>query len=241
MEDSFHVQSTWTSELPNIHANSTSSLVPAYRDLSDMTFICSIPGSVAGQTTVSGDAYVQASFQYSYSHIWRNLGIVIAFYVFFLTTYLVATELNSSSSSKAEVLLFSRRSRKRASRSSLENEASERPVSLNGNSQQANLNAARSRDIFTWRNVNYDIRIKDEPRKLLDNVCGWVKPGTLTALMGTSGAGKTTLLDVLAQRTSTGVITGEMFVNGAPPNLSFQRKSGKSSAKRLFEISQLSF
>ena len=51
-------------------------------------------------------------------------------------------------------------------------------------------------DIFTWRDVNYDIEIKGEPRRLLDQVSGFVRPGTLTALMGTSGAGKTTLLDV---------------------------------------------
>ena len=82
------------------------------------------------------------------------------------------------------------------------------------------------KDIFTWRNVTYDITIKGEPRRLLDNVSGWVKPGTLTALMGVSGAGKTTLLDTLAQRTSTGVITGDMLVNGKPLDSSFQRSTG---------------
>jgi ABC-type multidrug transport system ATPase subunit len=44
--------------------------------------------------------------------------------------------------------------------------------------------------------------------------------------MGVSGAGKTTLLDVLAQRTTTGVITGEMLVNGKAQDASFQRKTG---------------
>ena len=44
--------------------------------------------------------------------------------------------------------------------------------------------------------------------------------------MGVSGAGKTTLLDALAQRTSTGVITGDMLVNGKPLDSSFQRKTG---------------
>jgi ABC-type multidrug transport system ATPase subunit len=82
------------------------------------------------------------------------------------------------------------------------------------------------RDIFTWRNVIYDITIKGEPRRLLDHVSGWVRPGTLTALMGVSGAGKTTLLDALAQRITTGVITGDMFVNGKPLDMSFQRKTG---------------
>jgi ABC-type multidrug transport system ATPase subunit len=82
------------------------------------------------------------------------------------------------------------------------------------------------KDIFTWKEVVYDIEIKGEPRRLLDHVSGWVKPGTLTALMGVSGAGKTTLLDVLAQRTSMGVITGEMLVNGRSLDSGFQRKTG---------------
>lgn len=67
-----------------------------------------------------------------------------------------------------------------------------------------------------------DIKIKGEPRQLLDHVDGWVKPGTLTALMGVSGAGKTTLLDVLASRVTMGVITGEMLVNGHQRDRSFQ-------------------
>jgi ATP-binding cassette subfamily G (WHITE) protein 2 (PDR) len=39
-------------------------------------------------------------------------------------------------------------------------------------------------------------------------------------------AGKTTLLDVLAQRVSMGVVTGDMFVSGKPLDESFQRKTG---------------
>ncbi len=44
--------------------------------------------------------------------------------------------------------------------------------------------------------------------------------------MGVSGAGKTTLLDCLADRTSMGVITGEMLVDGKLRDTSFQRKTG---------------
>jgi ABC-type multidrug transport system ATPase subunit/ABC-type multidrug transport system permease subunit len=50
--------------------------------------------------------------------------------------------------------------------------------------------------------------------ELVKGVSGYAKPGTMTALMGSSGAGKTTLLDVLAGRKTTGTIIGEILVNG---------------------------
>jgi ATP-binding cassette, subfamily G (WHITE), member 2, PDR len=45
-------------------------------------------------------------------------------------------------------------------------------------------------------------------------------------VQGVSGAGKTTLLDVLATRTTMGVITGGMLVDGRERDDSFQRKTG---------------
>lgn len=52
---------------------------------------------------------------------------------------------------------------------------------------------------------------------------GYVKPGTMTALMGSSGAGKTTALDVLAQRKNIGVISGNLLVDGRPLDSDFAR------------------
>jgi ABC-type multidrug transport system ATPase subunit len=80
--------------------------------------------------------------------------------------------------------------------------------------------------ILSWSDHCYDIPVKGGQRRLLDHVCGWVRPGTLTALMGVSGAGKTTLLDVLAKRVSIGVVTGDMLVNGSTLQPSFQRQTG---------------
>ena len=59
--------------------------------------------------------------------------------------------------------------------------------------------------------------------KLLDDVYGYVKPGTLTALMGASGAGKTTCLDVLAQRKNIGVVTGDILVGLCIPGVDLER------------------
>lgn len=209
-----------------------SSFVPSYADLSGSAFSCSAAGSVAGSPTVNGDRYIELNYSYSYGHVWRNFGILMAFLVGFMAIYFIACELNSSTTSTAEALVFRRGheppSFRQDSNSGADVESTEgAKAQPAAGSDDKGMGAIQAQtDTFTWRDVSYDIKIKGEPRRLLDNVSGWVKPGTLTALMGVSGAGKTTLLDVLAHRTSMGVITGDMFVNGRELDPSFQRKTG---------------
>ena len=81
------------------------------------------------------------------------------------------------------------------------------------------------RKAFTWEKVNYVVPVPGGTRRLLHDVYGYIKPGTLTALMGASGAGKTTALDVLAQRKNIGVITGDLLVDGKPLGRSFARNT----------------
>ncbi|KAL2158180.1 hypothetical protein VTH06DRAFT_4748 [Thermothelomyces fergusii] len=223
-----------------------SSIMPPYSPPVGESWICATIGAVPGRPTVSGDAYIDAMYGYTYSHVWRNFGILLAFLVGFTAIYLAAVELNSSVTSTAEALVFPRwdipahlnpgrkgrdeeaavaRAETAAAAATGagagdEKRAEQGPQDLNGTSIEP------QRDIFTWKDVVYDIDVKEGKRRLLDHVSGWVKPGTLTALMGASGAGKTTLLDVLAQRTSVGVITGDMLVNGRPFGADFQRQTG---------------
>ncbi|KAL2825874.1 ATP-binding cassette transporter [Aspergillus pseudoustus] len=214
-----------------------SSYVPAYADMNGSSFSCSIQGAIAGETTVSGDRYILFNYDYSYDHVWRNFGILIAFLVGFMVIYFVASELNSSTTSTAEALVFRRGHEPEYMRAGYTKKLSDEESSIELGAVKPSRDAAAAaadeklplppqQDIFTWRDICYDIEIKGEPRRLLDHVSGWVKPGTLTALMGVSGAGKTTLLDVLAHRTTMGVITGDMFVNGNGLDASFQRKTG---------------
>ncbi|KAL6875257.1 ABC transporter ABCl1 [Trichoderma novae-zelandiae] len=205
--------------------------IPEYANVSSSNQVCSSVGSVTGRLNVNGDAYVQSAFGYSWENRWRNWGIVIAFTVFFLTTYMVAAELVSEKKSKGEVLMY-QRGHKIAAVSHAEKKphdpeaamANIGPVLTSERTKEGVLQ--RQTSVFQWHDVCYEVKIKNETRRILDHVDGWVKPGTLTALMGVSGAGKTTLLDCLADRTSMGVITGEMLVDGRPRDASFQRKTG---------------
>lgn len=100
--------------------------------------------------------------------------------------------------------------------------------SASGDSSSSEHEGAFSKNesVFTWRNVTYTVNTPQGPRVLLDDVHGWVEPGKLGALMGSSGAGKTTLLDVLAQRKTDGVLSGSVLVDGRPLSISFQRSTG---------------
>ena len=107
----------------------------------------------------------------------------------------------------------------------------EKAPASSGNSSQDTAVATdqqliRNTSVFTWKNLSYTVSTPSGERTLLDNVQGWVKPGTLGALMGSSGAGKTTLLDVLAQRKTDGKVHGSIQVDGRPLTVSFQRSAG---------------
>jgi ABC-type multidrug transport system permease subunit/ABC-type multidrug transport system ATPase subunit len=148
--------------------------------------------------------------------------------VFFALCHLLTTEYISEQKSKGEVLLFRRGHQPKQAIPDSDLEAASLPNNSEKNAE-SNPQAAsiqRQTAIFQCQDVCYDIKIKGEPRRILDHVYGWVKPGTCTALMGVSGAGKTTLLDVLATRVTMGVVTGQMLVDGQPRDQSFQRKTG---------------
>ncbi|KAL2884521.1 Multidrug resistance protein [Colletotrichum sp. CLE4] len=211
------------------------SFVPAYPTAAPNERTCSVAGAAPGADFVDGDVYMNTTFSYYKSHIWRNFGILIAFIVFFMCVYLFAAEYITTDRSKGEVLIFKRgHSAPKLSKNSsdeetgqservYQHEKSEGHVAQSGVKQAA---IHKSQSVFHWKDVCYDISIKGNNRRILDKASGWVKPGTLTALMGSTGAGKTTLLDVLANRVTMGVVTGDILVNGIPRDQSFQRKAG---------------
>ncbi|KIW62366.1 hypothetical protein PV04_10546 [Phialophora macrospora] len=204
---------------------------PRYGGADPRERICATTGAAAGADFVDGDTYLAVNFRYHASHLWRNLGIMIALMTFGCAVYLAATEYISAKKSKGEILLFQRDrvpyvSSKGDEEANTDNRISadimgqERPVLHSAPSLQ------RQTAVFQWSDVNYDIKIKKKTRRLLHQVDGWVKPGRLTALMGVTGAGKTTLLDVLASRATLGVVSGEFLISGQPRDTGFQRKTG---------------
>ncbi|GMM59215.1 hypothetical protein DAKH74_058320 [Maudiozyma humilis] len=210
--------------------------------------VCAARGAQAGQDYVVGDDYLSNNYGYKHSHKWRGFGIGVGYAVFFLITYLVICEINPSKAQKGEMLIFPQHAINKLKKNrkitngdaeigpqDIEEGASESSITdmtlLEDSQEMAeekepSSGLSKSTGIFHWRNLTYEIETKKETKRILDNVDGWVKPGTLTALMGVSGAGKTTLLDCLADRLTMGVVTGGIFVDGKARDKAFSRSIG---------------
>ncbi|EEH39177.2 ABC transporter CDR4 [Paracoccidioides lutzii Pb01] len=209
---------------------------PGYEQFGNESKICVGTGAVAGQNYISGDAFLNSSYEYYAENLWRNFGIICAILVFFFFVCIIASELVVAKPSKGEVLVYPRGkmppelTQKHTKKATKDLEAaraaSDEKQMIEQNRLEQVASIVKQTSVFHWENVCYDIKIKGKQRRILDQVDGWVKPGTLTVLMGISGAGKTSLLDVLANRVTMGVVTGEMLVDGQLRDDSFQRKTG---------------
>ncbi|KAL2836312.1 ABC-2 type transporter-domain-containing protein [Aspergillus pseudoustus] len=195
-----------------------------------------VRGALPGATVVNGDQYLE-SLTYSHSHVWRNVGIVWAWWALYVVLTIIGTSFWKDTSSQKGPLTVPRElARKPGMPGDQEAQAqingampglhhSSRSLS-SGSEKPLDGSLIQNKSIFTWRNLTYTVDTADGPRVLLDNVHGWVKPGMLGALMGASGAGKTTLQDVLAQRKTEGTIKGSVLVDGRPLPINFQRSAG---------------
>ncbi|MCJ1392519.1 hypothetical protein MMC18_005387 [Xylographa bjoerkii] len=210
---------------------------------------CTIQGSQPGQTTVNGAAYLETAFTYSRSHLWRNVGILFGFWLFFVGLTMVGQELQKPNAGGGAVTMFKRGQAPKSVQKAMvkgstpldeekaaaaDNENLE-DESSGSDSEVGVKGIAKNEAVFTYQNVNYTIPTKDGERQLLRDVQGYVRPGKLTALMGASGAGKTTLLNTLAQRINFGVVTGDFLVDGRRLPKSFQRATGFAEQSDVHE------
>ena len=205
---------------------------------------CALTGAQPGQRDVTGSEYFGTSFGYSRSHLWRNFGVIIAFTALYILITAVASELFNFAQGGGGALIFKKTKQAKklvqgeskpddeetanikapaagqisASTSSSDTLEHEKSATVQ--------DLSRSKSVFTFENVTYEVPYQGGSRKLLTDVSGYVKPGVMVALMGASGAGKTTLLNTLSQRQTFGTVGGEMLVDGRVPGIEFQRGTG---------------
>jgi ATP-binding cassette subfamily G (WHITE) protein 2 (SNQ2) len=181
---------------------------PGYNDSRYQT--CAMQGSQPGSLVVKGEDYLEASFDFSYDHLWRNFFVIIVLALIFLVIGVIATDVfHFAPSGSVRLFARSKNAKERLRREKLKLAAKDRdpevvvvdtdtdscassvldPFDGQGNKSIVGGRAA----VLTWKDVSLWIRTPETKRiQLLDGISGYICPGEMTALMGMSGAGKTT-------------------------------------------------
>ncbi|KAI9011791.1 ABC-2 type transporter-domain-containing protein [Hyaloraphidium curvatum] len=207
---------------------SGSTLIPPYPNASLAYQTCTIPGAVPGQDYVSGQDYLNARFG-DMGHLWINVLALAVFFIGFTFLAMLGTELIEYGKGGISVNVY-KKQKLRKKKAAVVPTPAATVVQVDGKGVQA---AAADEDVqmfhgrpFTWMHLNYFVPVQKGQRQLLQNVAGYVVPGRMVALMGSSGAGKTTLLDVLAQRKTIGKVEGEVYLGSSPQGPDFKQITG---------------
>lgn len=236
----YAMESILANEMFNLKLDCTESVVPrgpTYQNVPVTNKACAWQGATLGNDYVRGKDYLKNGLSYKYSHVWRNFGILIGFLCFFIAMNLFASEyikpLFYNDGPEAVQHFINRWFRRSATHSTTSSSSPEniklkedvvvKSASLSSTSSLSSSETAKSnpfadktvqvqKHVISWKNINYTV---GGDKRLINNVSGYIGSG-LTALMGESGAGKTTLLNVLSQRTESGVVSGEILIDGKP-------------------------
>lgn len=161
---------------------------PAYPNISPEDQVCPVTGAVPRFNVVSGDGYIEASFQNSHSHLWRNYGILVVFFLALLVAYGLSVEfIPQVKKGEGDFLIFLRGGKNPMTpeRKSQEKDVAEFPKHAGPTTKVSNLSKSPSileqrQDVFTWDKLEYQIPIKGGSKTLLTNIHGYVKPETMT-------------------------------------------------------------
>lgn len=178
---------------------SPAQIVP-FNEARDPTYqSCAFPGNKPGSLSVEGSDYLGASFGYSHSHLWRNVGVVIAFTVLYLIPTVIASEFLPFAGGGGGFTIFA--ATKNAKRAAKQAEVQKDDPEANavqgrGVGNQLDLASSNSdrtarsgagdekkskrdfdrKSVFAWRHLNYTV----DGRHLLNGIDGCVKPGEMT-------------------------------------------------------------
>ena len=193
---------------------------PGYDDWAHK--ICSMSGGKPGESFVLGDDYLRDFLGIEPNWLWSvNIVMLIVWFLFFtgINMLLIEKYKLGSGGSLTKLYLPGKAPKPRT--------AEEERLRLERQQQVTEkMDHVSAGTTFSWQHINYTVPVKGGSYQILNDVSGIVKPGHLTALMGSSGAGKTTLLDVLARRKTIGKVEGRTYLNNELLLNDFERITG---------------
>ncbi|KAJ3034459.1 hypothetical protein HDV00_005010 [Rhizophlyctis rosea] len=206
---------------------------PGYNDTRYQA--CTIKGQTTpGVLSVTGDDFLYASYGYKTSDMGVDILAVFLMWILVIILNCIAMEVTDLQSGGYTRQVYKKGKAPKANIEEVDVGAGESRGSrqVGGVVKTKRLHAAGEKTgmvrdtTFLWKDIVYTVPVKGGQKQLLDHIAGWIKPGQMTALMGSSGAGKTTLMDVLSRRKTIGKVEGDILLNGHPLNVSFERITG---------------
>lgn len=180
-------------DIPNLIPNG-----PGYLPGEGGQACAGVSGARVGASSLTVDEYLW-SMEFSHDHVWRNVGIICAWWVLFVALTIFFTSKWKFTGDGGRSLLIPRE--KASKTKHVLQLADGETTQVEKQSHQPGLQSPNAnpgtgpdlisnKSVYTWRNLTYTVRTPDGDRVLLDNVQGYAKPGMLSALMGSSGTGK---------------------------------------------------
>ncbi|EFA79509.1 ABC transporter G family protein [Heterostelium album PN500] len=195
---------------------------PAYQNMNDYR-ICPTSYSTQGDLKIYGTDYLYEELRFKISQRALNVIVIYLWWLVFIAMNMIALEVFDWTSGGYTQKVY--KPGKAPKMNDAEDEKIQNKIVAEATGKMKETLKMRG-GVFTWKHINYTVPVPGGTRLLLDDVEGWIKPGEMTALMGSSGAGKTTLLDVLAKRKTMGTIEGKQCLNGKPLDIDFERITG---------------
>ncbi|KAI9499301.1 ABC-2 type transporter-domain-containing protein [Zychaea mexicana] len=184
--------------------------------------VCTMKGAVPGENVVRGDDYLREALSYEPSQQWAPYFVaVVAFFLFFTVVIAGIMEFSDAMKGGSITKLYHPGKAPKSRTDEEEDERRKKQQEVTNN-----MEGLATGTTFSWHHIHYEVPFKGGPLHLLNDISGIVKPGHLTALMGSSGAGKTTLLDVLAKRKTIGKVDGRVYLNNEALMSDFERITG---------------
>ncbi|KAI8381275.1 ABC-2 type transporter-domain-containing protein [Radiomyces spectabilis] len=186
--------------------------------------VCTMKGGRAGENFVLGDNYLREALNFEPSDIWApDFLAIVAFFLGFTIIIALAMEFFGGATGGGSLTKLYKPGKAPKLATTPEEEAERRRQQAEATQE---MDAIATGTTFSWHHIDYTVPIKGGQIQLLNDISGIVKPGHLTALMGSSGAGKTTLLDVLARRKTLGKVEGNVYLNSEALMNDFERITG---------------
>ena len=153
---------------------------PGYENSAGGQSCVGVQGAMPGDTQTTGDAYLRA-LSYSHGHVWRNFGIVCAWWIFFVALTAFFTSRWKLLGDGGRQLLIPREQQHKTKHllQTTDEEAQIPEKKLDSGSESddsVQKDLIQNKTIFTWKNLTYTVPTPDGERVLLDNVQGYVRP-----------------------------------------------------------------